>query len=440
MSKEKRTEMLAEASPLEKLTRSKEYEWVSGALIVLNSIFIGIQTQSLANRALDEQFAKTEITTNTPWDFLALQATFGILFAIDLALRWWCDGLIDFFKTEDRSWNILDVVCVGIGSIDTMTEIILRAMESEQGTPLGPVSVLRVLRVARVVRVVRVIRVMKFFRELRMMIFSIIGCLKSVTWIILVLGLVFYLFGIVFTQSVTDNLDTLEMRIAQEYEDTILYFGTLPNSILSLYMAMSGGNDWGQYYEAIVKVPGGEVNGILFILFITFSTFAVVNIVTGVFVDNAMQSGRQDREVVVHEELENKKDYLLSLQALFERIDDGGDGMITRESLQTAVLDENVLAFFAAMKLDVPDATILFDLLDFDHSGEISIDEFLTGCYRLQGDASNMDTKIMQAEMKFVKETVLNLSEVVHKALAKETPKGLQHRAEKRGAPSVYRP
>jgi len=424
-SKEKRESMLAEASTLEKLTKSKYYEWFSGGLIILNSIFMGVQTQSMALRAKDETSKGEELSSLTPWDFLGVQATFGILFGIDLALRWVCDGFTEFFRTEDRSWNILDVVVVGLGTIDTITEIIITAQGDASGTPLSTFSVLRVLRVARIVRVVRVIRVMKFFRELRMMIFSIIGCLKSVTWIILVLGLVFSLFGLTFTQAVTDSLDTLKVRQAGQYADTIAFFGTVDKSILSLYMAMSGGNDWGQYYEALEVLPGGEIQCLLFLLFITFSIFAVVNIVTGVFVDNAMQSGRQDREVVVHEEIENKKDYLRSLQALFDRIDDDGDGTITKESLELALQDDNVQAFFAAMKLDVPDAVILFDLLDFDDSGEITIDEFLNGCYRLQGDASNIDTKIMQAEMKFLKDSVQHLTELLQRTGLKPQPQSI---------------
>jgi len=423
MSQAKRTELMAEASPLERLTRHRYYEWFSGGLIVVNSIFMGVQTQSMALRANDEAQRNVELSTSTPWAFLGMQAAFGILFAIDLALRWMCDGVFEFFRTEDRSWNILDVVCVSIGAIDTTTEIIITAQGDSSGTPLSTFSVLRVLRVARIVRVVRVIRVMKFFRELRMMIFSIIGCLKSVTWIILVLGLVFYLFGLTFTQAVNDSLSTLNLRTAEEYQDTVAFFGTLDKSILSLYMAMSGGNDWGQYFEALEVMPSGGIQALLFILFITFSIFAVVNIVTGVFVDNAMQSGRQDREVIVHEELENKKEYLRSLQALFDRIDDEGDGTITPETLRLALMDDNVQAFFTAMKLDVPDARILFELLDFDESGEITIDEFLNGCYRLQGDASNIDNKIMQAEMKFLLDKVSHLTEIVQTASSKPPPK-----------------
>ena len=82
-------------------------------------------------------------------------------------------------------------------------------------------------------------------------------------------------------------------------------------SILTLYMSMTGGQNWGIFYEALTAVPGGELSCILFILYVTFAPgqqrcfgagvlhgfrgktslrvaqpqalFAVVNIVTGVF-------------------------------------------------------------------------------------------------------------------------------------------------------------
>ena len=120
-------------------------------------------------------------------------------------------------------------------------------------------------------------------------------------------------FGIAFTSSVVNFLDTLERRQDPAYSSLLKYFGSLDVSILTLYMSMTGGQNWGVFYEALKTVPGGEVSCILFILYVTFAPgqqgcfgagvlrsfwgrtslrvaqpllqalFAVVNIVTGVF-------------------------------------------------------------------------------------------------------------------------------------------------------------
>lgn len=77
-------------------------------------------------------------------------------------------------------------------------------------------------------------------------------------------------------------------------------------------------------------------------------------------------------------------------------------GCITQEEFEKKLSDERVIAYFNAMKLDVGEARILFNLLDHDRSREISVDEFLEGCFQLQGEARHLDTKIMQYEIRTI--------------------------------------
>lgn len=60
-------------------------------------------------------------------------------------------------------------------------------------------------------------------------------------------------------------------------------------------------------------------------------------------------------------------------------------------------------AYFNSLKLDVSDAKMLFQLLDHDGSEEISYSEFVSGCQRLQGEATSLDAKVMQYEVKYLK-------------------------------------
>ena len=78
-------------------------------------------------------------------------------------------------------------------------------------------------------------------------------------------------FGIAFTSSVVNFLDTLERRQDPAYSSLLKYFGSLDVSILTLYMSMTGGQNWGVFYEALTTVPGGEVSCILYILYVTFA-------------------------------------------------------------------------------------------------------------------------------------------------------------------------
>jgi hypothetical protein len=226
--------------------------------------------------------------------------------------------------------------------------------------------------------------------------------MKSLLWVFLVLVLTFYIFGMSFTNAVLGQLKTAADWQHDTNKDLIRHFGTLNQAMLSLFMAMSGGNDWALYYELVNQL--GYFYSFLFILFITFSVFAVANIVTGVFVETALQANNGDRDIVVHEELEAKRAYTKAMQSVFEELDDDGTGQISLEEFVAHLDDERVIAYFNALKLDVSDARTLFKLLDSDLSNEISIDEFLSGCFKLQGESRSLDLKMMQYEMKFLRE------------------------------------
>merc|ERR1711957_233353 len=111
---------------------------------------------------------------------------------------------------------------------------------------------------------------------------------------------------------------------------------------------MSGGNDWAMYFDAPMMLPFWYP--CFYLLFIVFSLFAVVNIVTGVFVESALQSNVSDRDIVVHEELESKKNYQKSMQKLFEEMDEDGKGTISMDEFERKLKDDRVIAYFNALK------------------------------------------------------------------------------------------
>jgi hypothetical protein len=389
---------------LQRITSSRVYEWASGTLIIVNSIWIGFQTQNLAEKALQDSRLDPSLQ-NADWTepsyFMPINAVFCALFSIELGLRWLSDGFVDFFRSHDVSWNIFDVTIVGFSLIDFFLEAIVTDNDLS-----GNVTVLRVLRIARIVRVARVIRFMRFFRELRMMVYSMLGSMKALIWVCLVLIVMFYVFGVSFTAATTSYL-----RDGGRSGDLIKRFGSLDGALLSLFMAMSGGNDWGMYYKALSVLPFQY--RCLFIFFITVSIFAVVNVVTGIFVESAMQSNKKDREIVIHEELEAKQTYLEQMRDVFDEMDTDNTGCISLAEFEKSLDDQSVIAYFNSLKLDVSDARMLFQLMDHDRSDSVSITEFLSGCYKLQGESRSLDTKLMQCEVRFLKGLLLEFSETL---------------------------
>lgn len=407
------------------------FEWFSIVLIMSNAAFLAWQTQYLAEKARDDAALLNFVDTSEGAEMFVMSTAFTMLFAAELGIRWLGLGCRRFFDPDDNDnlgWNILDMIVVGFGLIDIVFSLIIffssfQAKDDgeDQDGMSDNVTLFRVLRIIRVVRVFRIVRVVRFFRELRIMVSSILGSMKLMFWAVVVLGMFLFMVGMSFASSVVTYLDTAEKWKDPENEDMILLFGTLDRSILSLYMAMSGGDDWGNFYSALVALPFH--NRVLFVAFIGFAQITVLNIVTGVFVNSAMETDQNDKEIIIEEELQRKKEYLEAMGEIFLQMDEDETGKITYDEFVKVLDDEKVVAYFNVMKLDITDAEKVFHMLDVDEADEdadpgVDIMEFLDGCYRLQGESRALDMKIMQFEMekitKWLPEMQVNLLHLMH--------------------------
>jgi len=302
------------------------------------------------------------------------------------------DGVVDFFhlSNADLGWNIFDAAIVGIGTLEAFLILV-------QAGDLGGISVIRVLRVLRIAKVVKVIRVMAFFRELRIMIDSIIGSMKSFCWSMMVMSVMFYIFGISLTAGVSAYLvDTNPPD--HQVEELMGLFGDVWSSMLSLYMAMSGGNDWSVYW--VVLEPVGVMYSFIFLFCISLAIFAVVNVVMAVFVESSLQTSGNDKDTLIQEAIANKKRYLDAIEEVFLEMDASGDGIITVDEFEAQVKDDRVLAYFDTLKLDVSDARTLFNLLDDDDSGSLTIDEVVEGCAKLKGESRALELALIRKDLR----------------------------------------
>jgi len=259
----------------------------------------------------------------------------------------------------------------------------------------------------------RLIRVLKFFRELRVLVNSILGSLKSLGWTLLLLFVIMYVAAVYITQTAADYRrvhDTSQMGEdnAEDLENMTAMFGSIFSSLYFLYKAMSGGADWGD-----VAQPLEEQIHFLFALFfcmyIAFTVFAVLNVVTGVFVDQAMIMSRQDHELVIDEELSREGSDINEFIRMFHEADADGNGNVSWDEFQSHIEDERVKAYFKVLDLHVDQAEELFVLLDPAKTGEVSIDDFVKGCVRMKGAAKSLDVQALLFQNKAMKDDLEKL-------------------------------
>jgi len=205
-----------------------------------------------------------------------------------------------------------------------------------------------------------------------------------------------YFFVVCFPQAVThyktDNPDT----DSEEAEELITSFGTLGAAMYSLYQAMSNGKSWGLVATPLFDL--GWVYGALFLVFISITLFGVLNVLTAVFVESAMQSTSHHRDLLVQEKQRQRQMYLKHLKTIFLQVDEDESGYICLTEVEQIFNDPSMSNLLDALDITAFDARSMFKLLDSDDSGSVDIDEFCDGCLRLKGEARSFDINCLMYE------------------------------------------
>merc|ERR1712048_1078015 len=117
----------------------------------------------------------------------------------------------------------------------------------------------------------------------------------------------------------------------------------------------------------------------VFLSYVAFVYFAVLNVITGVFCESAIESAKADVDMAVRDALHKKHQYMNKLEKMFGWIDTDGSNEITLEELKDFLSEEFSGVLFEVLELEIDHPDEVIRLIDTDNSGQISREEFSQG-------------------------------------------------------------
>jgi len=371
--------------------RGVKFDYLSGAFVLFNAAVLGILTDWQARN----------VTLKTPLAFHILEIVFCFIFTVELILRVVGYGK-EFFALRYLKWHLVDCVLVGFQLLELSFDVASNSVLTD--TPDSKVtanwSALRILRVLRLIRVIRLVRILRLISELRMLIISIIGSLRALVWAVTLLFLMIYVMSIYLTQLVLDHrlsdMDQTSLPAGQ----LVRFYGSLGDTVLSIYQAISGGVDWSDILDPLSSQISTLITP-FFMFYIAFATLCMLNVITGVFVESALLTAKRDKE-----------SYMVnSVHSVFGLYDKDGSGTLSRAQFHEALESQELMAVLATLDIDTSEAGGLFELIDIDRQGELSAEAFASGCARLHGPAKALELGVLLR-------TVQSLEERVHQHIA----------------------
>ena len=374
-------------------------------VIVVNMILLGIEVDLAA--AIGQENV-------SPW-YGIINATAVGIFVVELSLTFIALGIRRFFCGKDKAWNIFDFCIITLSVLETSTELWQQALAASSSSSSEQVSTsqlrfFRSVRLARALRGVRMVRLLRYVGALRTLVLSIASSMASLLWTLVLLVIIFYTFGIMFTQLVSDycRYEVGSATMSGCVDKVGVYWSSLPESMLTLFMTISGGINWGETFRPLIDISIFAV--MCHIIFITIAVLAVVNVVTGVFCSTAMESAAADKEIATMKQLKKKNAQLQDLRSAFEEIVDAESNTVNIGDFEKAMGSAKFRNFLESMSISTEDISTLFTIIDSDQSGLIDLEEFVQGCMQLHGPAKSLQLAKMSFENKITRQTMKSMA------------------------------
>eukprot|EP00929_Paragymnodinium_shiwhaense_P112978 TRINITY_DN8123_c0_g1_i1.p1 TRINITY_DN8123_c0_g1~~TRINITY_DN8123_c0_g1_i1.p1 ORF type:complete len:690 (+),score=167.63 TRINITY_DN8123_c0_g1_i1:287-2356(+) len=350
------------------LVRNRKFEFFVCSTILANAIMMGFQADHRARLGTYNE----ELTQ--------VDTVFTLLFLSELLVRVYVEQRYFFiWNNVNFSWNVFDTFVVCSSCIDEGLVIVTKQ------SMLVNVTVLRILRLLRLVRIVRVARAFRFFRDLRVMVMGILSCLQSLSWALMLLFALTYLCSVFVMEVVDFDLFVVGADVSEAP------FANMWRALYTLTKCVFGGIDWGDVVDSHFGNNPMLVGGIL--TYIIFTMLVVLNIVTGVFVENASKITLKAEHDLVLEQLEIRRDWLNKVKLLFQKADVEGRGRLDADGFVKFMQDVKVQKLFRKLGIEVERTHLkgIFSLLDLDQNGSLDCEEFATSLSQLSEKVSGMN-------------------------------------------------
>ncbi|CAE7687347.1 Scn11a [Symbiodinium sp. CCMP2456] len=396
------------------IVHSASFTYAITFLILVNMVILGIEVD----------VASTLPPYQEPRWFGLINLTIVVIFVAELVLKFVAYGCRGFIHGPERWWNFFDVLIISTSVMETIMEFVTIWMAAMQ-MDSSHLRVMRFARIARALRGVRAVRFLRFVSALRTLVFSILSTMWSLIWTLVLLILLFYCFAVILTQLVTDHCRYNEGGVVNCSPDLMRFWKSVAESMLTLFISISGGLSWSEALQPLRDVS--EIAFLCMVVYIVLTVLAILNVVTGVFCNNAIESARADKDIAIMKQMQKHAKQLKSLRGVFKEIDNDQSNLVSLQELKDALKSKKLASFLESMDISTQDIWTLFMVMDSDGSGDVTLEEFVTGCMQLQGPAQSIQLARMRhenlktrAEILRVGADIGNLKALFHELLRRQ--------------------
>lgn len=375
-----------------KCTHSNPFQMFIGTIIIANALCLGLEVDN------GDEYEDV---------FLILDHTFVSIFLGEMFLRWKVEGIRYYFMDGH---SILDFFVVVSSVLDAW---IIKPLYEGDNRSLRSMSLFRILRLCRLIRLIRIFSI---FKELAIIAQSFAAGARTLLWGGAFVGVVVYVFGIFAVDFFGRASDCTDARMLKaksktgrpdEYGESVqsadncqdtydfgttgnqfTLFGSLDRAMLTLYICVTDGCGSDIVYKMVYKTPWVMA---FWYSFVFITSFGLVNVMVGLFCENVFAKAVENEKELAALHVEKRMEVLQYLCTIFVGMDKDRSQSITRDEFMNAMQNDPQVQK-AMIELELHESLHVFDVLDVDQSGILTLKEFVQGA--LLFTSANEPTKV----------------------------------------------
>jgi len=371
------------------------FDVIPALVILVNALIIGLSSDINSGDFVWEVFEFVFLVFFTG-ELIANMSIFGV--------RTCCMG-------PNAAWNMFDAFCLMTAYFDMLSRYVF----TFKGGGLNP-NMLKMIRLVRLTRVIRLLR-FKIFVELKLILAGVLSGVRVMFWSIVLLAFLIYLLAVVM-KTVTDGM--------------FLEFESIPASMFTLFRCFTEGctSYDGTPLQERLRIQYGGVFMIAYMLVTIFITIGLFNLIMAIFIENVASAQLAKRQCEIG--LTTKQTEALirrTIAALICNVHsvDGTVELKKHDGTTELVAnnEEDVLEFMSHNEVEVTRAAFnawvrhpvmqsmfeqayidtatkheLFDVLDGDMNGYLTVAELVGGLMRLRGPVSKSDVVAVRLKVR----------------------------------------
>jgi voltage-gated sodium channel len=301
-----------------RIAKNPVFENTTLAVIAINAVYIAIDTDWNKPDPLECQ--NTYSLQESGAFFQFMEHSFCVYFTFEWIARFMS------FKSKANcgrdAWFVFDSILVFMMVMETWVIPIIMSIVGGE-SPIGGTSILRLFRLLRLSRLMRMLRSLP---ELMILIKGMASAMKSVAYVMALLLLILYVFGIAFTQL------AVGMDIGEAY------FCNVAHAMYSLLIYATFLDDLSAFTDDLRASDSAAFLLILTFLFVALAALTVMNMLIGVLCEVVTVVADRERDEIRTETLSEK------MKEIVASLDENFDGKISYREFTEIMAKPDALA------------------------------------------------------------------------------------------------